>query len=244
MFISLTNKKIKNSKNIISAGINAQSQLSAIKKFQELNDINKTFFLIPNSNFKEEIKNAISSSKVKIKYTHIYDSEPTLLTKQIEKITRYSQRKQNLVDEIKRLENSQETNKENKIENLKKRDTLGGINFDSVIICDFDESLKSVATSLLYTDVPPERIYYITLNQWFNKSLLDETSLQPLYFPSINKKNYDEFVNEYNQIYNEFPNQISFLSYDLFGLVYFLIYQNNFEIDEKIFIKKTNLKEK
>ncbi len=244
LFISLTNKKIKNSKNIISAGINAQSQLSAIKKFQELNDINKTFFLIPNSNFKEEIKNAISSSKVKIKYTHIYDSEPTLLTKQIEKITRYSQRKQNLVDEIKRLENSQETNKENKIENLKKRDTLGGINFDSVIICDFDESLKSVATSLLYTDVPPERIYYITLNQWFNKSLLDETSLQPLYFPSINKKNYDEFVNEYNQIYNEFPNQISFLSYDLFGLVYFLIYQNNFEIDEKIFYKKNKFKGK
>ena len=95
---------------------------------------------------------------------------------------------------------------------------------------------------MLYTDVPPERIYYITLNQWFNKSLLDETSLQPLYFPSINKKNYDEFVNEYNQIYNEFPNQISFLSYDLFGLVYFLIYQNNFEIDEKIFYKKNKFK--
>ena len=243
-FISLTNKIIKNPKNIISAGINAQSQLNAISKFQKLNNINKTFFLIPNSNFKEEIETAISLSKINLKYTHIYDSEPTLLTKQIEKITRYPQRKQNLKDEIKRVKNSDETNKEKKIENLEKRDTLGGINFDSVIIADFDESLKSVATSLLYTDVSPERVYYITLNQWFDESLLSETSLHPIYFPSINKENYDKFIDEYRKIYNEFPNQISFLSYDLFGLVYYLIYQNNFELDEKIFYKKNKFKGK
>ena len=121
---------------------------------------------------------------------------------------------------------------------------MGGINFDSVIIADFDESLKSVATSLLYTDVPPERVYYITLNQWFDESLLSETSLHPIYFPSINKENYDKFIDEYRKIYNEFPNQISFLSYDLFGLVYYLIYQNNFELDEKIFYKKNKLKGK
>ena len=59
-FISLTNKTVKNPKNIISAGINAQSQLNAISKFQKMNDINKTFFLIPNSDFKEEIENAVS----------------------------------------------------------------------------------------------------------------------------------------------------------------------------------------
>ena len=243
-FISLTNKIIKNPKNIISAGINAQSQLNAISKFQKLNNINKTFFLIPNSNFKEEIETAISLSKIKVKYVHIYDSEPTLLTKQIEKITRYPQRKKNLKDEINRVKNSDETNKEKKIENLEKRDTLGGINFDSVIIADFDESLKSVATSLLYTDVSPERVYYITLNQWFDESLLSETSLHPIYFPSINKENYEKFIDEYRNIYNEFPNQISFLSYDLFGLIYYLIYENNFKVDEKIFYKKNKFKGK
>jgi len=193
-FISLTNKTTKNSNNIISAGINAESQLRAISKFLKLNNINKTFFLIPNSDFKEEVENAIFLSKIKIKYVHVYDTDPTLLTKQIEKITRYSQRKQNLQDEIKRLEESDENNKEKKIEKLKKKDTLGGINFDSVIISDFDESLKSVATSLLYTDVSPERIYYITLNQWFDNSLLNETSLQPIYFPSINKENFNKFI--------------------------------------------------
>jgi len=142
------------------------------------------------------------------------------------------------------VENSTEENKERKIENLKKKDTLGGINFDSVIVSDFDESLKSVFTSLLYTDISPERIYYITLNQWFDESLLKETSLQPIYFPSINKKNYDKYINEYKEVYDEYPNQLSFLSYDLVGLVYYLIFQNNFVIDEKIFYKKNKFKGK
>ena len=86
-------------------------------------------------------------------------------------------------------------NKDKKIQSLKKRDTLGNIGFDSVVIADFDENLKSVATSLLYTDVSSKRIKYITLNQWFDNSLLKETSLHPIYFPSINKNNYEKRAN-------------------------------------------------
>ena len=244
IFLSLTNKNIKNPKNIISAGINASSQIKTIMKFKKMNSIDKTIFLIPNSDFKEEIETAIFKSKIKLKHIHIYKTNPTELTKQIEKITMYQIRKQNLMDEIKRLEDSNEENKERKIKNLEKRDTLGGINFDSVIVSDFDEGLKSVFTSLLYTDVSPQRVHYITLNQWFDDSFLKEKSLQPLYFPSINKENYDEFINNYKQTYNEYPNQLSFLSYDLVGLVYYLLYQNNFEANEKIFYNKNQFKGK
>ena len=113
-----------------------------------------------------------------------------------------------------------------------------------MVISDFDESLKSVTTSLLYTDVTPKKKYFITLNQWFDESLLRETSSQPLYFPSANKNNYDNFSSEYFERYNKYPNQLSFLSYDLIGLVYYLILQNNFIIDKKIFSKKTLFKGK
>jgi hypothetical protein len=244
IFLSLTNKITNNPKNVISAGINAISQINTIIKFQKLYDIQRSIFLIPNSDFKNEIEEAISKTKIKLKDTFIYDTDPILLTAQIEKLTKYSQRKQRLENEIKSLKNSNEINKEKKIADLEKQDTFGGINFDSVIIADFDESLKSVATSLLYTDISSKRVHYICLNQWFDESLLKEISLQPIYFPSINKENYDEFVSIYFNIYQKFPNQISFLSYDLVGLVYYLIYQNNFIVNEKIFYKKNKFKGK
>ena len=243
-FLALTNKNNNFSKNIINAGINATSQLNAIDKFIKLNKIEKTIFLTPDVSFKNEIKEAISNSKIKILENYIYDTDPTKLTQQIEKITRYEVRKQNLEDEIVRLEKSDQTNKEGLIEGLKKRDTLGSVNFDSVVISDFDESLKRVTTSLLYTDISPKEKYFITLNQWFDESLLKETSTQPLYFPSANKSNYDEFSSEYYEKYNQYPNQLSFLSYDLVGLVYYLILQNNSIIDKNMFSKKTLFKGK
>ena len=243
-FLSLTNKNNNDSKNIISAGINATSQLNAIKKFIKLNEIKKTIFLTPDVSYKNEIKQAISISKIKLIKKYTYDTNPTKLTQQIEKITNYKRRKQNLKDEIKRIEKSDESNKERLIEKLKKKDTLGNVKFDSLIIADFDESLKSVTTSLLYTDISPEEKYYITLNQWFDESLLKEKSSQPIYFPSVNKKNYEEFSSEYFEIYNHYPNQLSFLSFDLIGLVYYLILQNDSVIDEKIFQKKKLFKGK
>jgi ABC-type branched-subunit amino acid transport system substrate-binding protein len=243
-FLSLTNKNDNFAKNIINVGINATSQLNAIKKFIELKDIKKTIFLTPDVDFKNEIKKAISNSKIKIIDNYIYDTDPTKLTAQIEKITHYEKRKQNLEDEIVRLEKLDETNKERLIERLKKNDTLGDVNFDSIVISDFDESLKSVTTSLLYTDISPKKKYFITLNQWFDESILKETSLQPLYFPSANKNNYDNFSSEYFEKYNEYPNQLSFLSYDLVGLIYYLILQNNSIIDKKVFTKKTFFKGK
>ena len=243
-FISLTNKIHGNPSNVISAGVNAISQINTIKKFKKLNNLERSIFLIPKKYYKKEIDLAINKTKIKLKDKFYYDSDPTLLTAQIEKLTRYAQRKKNLKDEIERLENSLDKNKEKKIENLKKKDTLGGINFDSVIIADFDESLKSVATSLLYTDVSSKRISYLTLNQWFDESLLKESSLHPIYFPSINKENYDFFIDEYNNFYESKPNQISFLSYDLVGLVYYLIYKNDFKISDNIFYKKNKFKGK
>jgi len=243
-FLSLSNKNDNISKNIINAGINATSQLKAVKKFIELNKIKKTILLTPDLNYKNEVKKAIYSSKINIIKNYIYNTEPTKLTQQIEKITHYKKRKQNLEDEIVRLDKSDQSDKEQLIEKLKKKDTLGDVKFDSIIIADFDESLKSVTTSLLYTDISPKRKYFITFNQWFDESLLKETSSQPLYFPSINKKNYEDFSLEYFEKFNQYPNPLSFLSFDLIGLVYYLILQNNSIVDEKIFTKKTLFKGK
>ena len=244
IFLSLTNKTINNPKNIISTGINSESQFNTISKFQKINEIEKTIILIPKENYKEEIEKAIQQSKIKVNKVHYYESDPTKLTNQIEEITKYFQRKQNLENEIKRLEKSNKPNKKREIEDLKKLDTLGKVDFDAIIISDFDESLKSITTSLLYTDVSPKDVYFITLNQWFDESLLKETSSQPIYFPSINKENYDYFIKTYHETFNEYPNQLSFLSYDLIGLVYYLIVKNNFVVSKKMFLKKNMFKGK
>ena len=99
-FISLTNKTMKNPQNVISAGVNSLSQINAIIKFQKLKKLKKTIFLVPDSHYEDEIKKTIKETNIKIKKLHVYKSDPTKLTKQIEKITKYKARLLDLKREI------------------------------------------------------------------------------------------------------------------------------------------------
>ena len=243
-FLSLTNKTENLPKNVVSSGVNATSQLNAIKKFLESNDFKKTIFLTPKFDFETEVKKSIKESKIKISKHYIYDKEPTKLTAQIEKITNYKIRKQNLADEVKRVENSDLVDKEQQLKKLEKKYTLGKVNFDSVIISDFNESLKSVITSLLYTDVSPKQKSIITFNQWFDKSILEDKNIQPIYYPSINNKNLEDFKQKFFKKFNQYPNHLSLLSYDLVGLIYYLSINNELADLSKMFRKKNSFKGK
>ena len=101
-FLSLTNKTINLPKNVVSGGINATSQLLTIKKFIDLNEIKETIILTPEVDYENEIKKGIKNSKIKITKHHIYNTEPTKLTEQIEEITNYKDRKKKLEDEKKK----------------------------------------------------------------------------------------------------------------------------------------------
>ena len=243
-FLSLTNKTENLPKNVVSSGVNATSQLNAIKKFLESNDFKKTIFLTPKFDFETEVKKSIKESKIKISKHYIYDKEPTKLTAQIEKITNYKKRKQNLADEVKRVENSDLVDKEQQLKKLEKKYTLGKVNFDSVIISDFNESLKSVITSLLYTDVSPKQKSIITFNQWFDKSILEDKNIQPIYYPSINNENLEDFKQKFFKKFNQYPNHLSLLSYDLVGLIYYLSINDELADLSKLFRKRNSFKGK
>ncbi len=243
-FLSLTNKILDLPKNVISAGINSTSQFNTIKKFLEKNNVERTIFLTPIREYEFEIKKGMKDSKIETYKEYDYNTDPTKLTKQIEEITKYKIRKQNLEDEITRIKNSNEPNKEKIIKRLEKRYTIGNLNFDAVVISDFDESLKSVTTSLLYTDVKPENKYFITLNQWFDESLLKETDVQPIYYPSINKENFDDYKIKYFNAFNEDPSHLSLLSYDLVGLIYYLSFKSDLTNLSRLFKKQNSFKGK
>ena len=244
IFLSLTNKVSDLPKNVISTGVNSISQLNTINKFIKSNEIKKTIFLTPDLHYKEEIKSAIKKSNIKIFKHYIYDTDPTNLTQQIEDLTNYKIRKQNLADEIKRIKDSDLADKETRIKRLEKRYTIGNVNFDSLIISDFDESLKSVITSFLYSDVSPKNKYFITFNQWFDESLLSENATQPIYFPSINKNNLEKFNSDFEKKYNHKPNHLSLLSYDLLGLIYYLSIKSDFSDINNLFKKENSFKGK
>jgi len=227
-FISFTNKTKDIPKNIISFGVNIDSQLEALKKYFDKIEVSKTLLLSPKSEFTYQSESVAKKDILKFYRTYSYDVNPKKITGEIEKITKYRERKKDLERRVKILEKSDLYKDKKELEKLEQKHTLGEINFDSVVIIDFGERLKSVLTSFSFSDVTNDEVNFFTINQWFDETLFNENSMQNLHFPSINLKNFKSFNKKYFNTYNEKPNKVSILAYDAIGLIYYCWYSNNY----------------
>ena len=229
IFLSLSNMNSAFEKNIIMMGINLESQLLSIKKFLKQSGKKKTVILYPDDKKSKHVGKKIRQVGFNNSRIFKYSSNSEILTGQIEKLTNYKQRKINLESRVKILEESEAPKDIRELNNLKQKYTLGKVNFDSIIIIDFDDGLKSVLTSLAYTDVSDKDILIITANQWFDENITAESSIKSFYFPSVNLSNFKDFNRKFFKNYNYYPNEISIISYDILGFIYYL-WKNDVDI--------------
>ena len=104
------------------------------------------------------------------------------------------------ISRVKILEEKEDEASKLELKRLEQKYTIGKVNFDSVIIIDFGDSLKSVLTSLLYSDVDQNEVLIVTVNQWFDKSIFLENSIEKLYYPSVDINNFQKYRKKYSKI--------------------------------------------
>ena len=243
-FISPSNIRPEFTNNIISVGISLESQLLALKNFISKNKKNKTVIMYPENQYTKLIEQKLDkldySSFKKFKYS----SNPEVLTGEIEILTNYSQRKRSLELRKKMFTDKEDDQSIKELERLDQLYTLGEVNFDSLIIIDFGNNLKSVLTSLVYTDVNQDKVLFTTVNQWFDESIFYENTIKNLYYPSVDYKEFKKYNNKYFKKFNSYPNEITILTYDALGLIYYAWKKNGKINSVNDFSFKANIKGK
>ena len=226
LFISPSNINPKFSNNIISIGISLESQLLALLNFIKKQKKNKTVIMYPKNQYLDLIEKELKKLNLTNVSTFTYSSNPEVLTGEIEELTNYAQRKRNLELRKKMFEDKEDEESIKELERLEQLYTLGGVHFDSVIIIDFGNNLKSVLTSLVYTDVNQKNVLFTTVNQWFDESIFYENTVKDLYYPSVNLKEFKNYNKKYFKKFNIYPNEITILTYDALGLIYYVWKKN------------------
>ena len=243
-FVSLSNINPGIKNNVISIGVGLEAQLIAIKKFLEKKNKNKIAILYPDNPYSGFIEEKLKKIKIKPFKVLKYNSDPRIITGEIEKLTNYSQRKRNLENRKKILEKRDDPASERELKILEQRYTLGKVNFDSVIVLDFGSNLKSVLASLVFADVSQKDVIFTTINQWFDKSIFFENSIKTIFYPSIDFKNFERFNKEYYKSYNQYPSEIGILAYDALGLIYYVWNKKKGIENVRDFIIKEKIKSK
>jgi len=244
IFISPSNISPVFSKNIISIGISLESQLIALTEFIKKQKKTKTIIMYPENEYVEIIEKNLENLNLKNVKKFKYSSNPEILTGEIETLTNYSQRKRNLELRKKMFEDKEDDQSIKELEQLDQLYTLGGVNFDSVIILDFGSNLKSVLTSLVYTDVNQKDVLFTTINQWFDESIFYENTIKNLYYPSVNYDEFRKYNIKYFKKFKIYPNEITILAYDALGLIYYAWKKNGQINSINNFIFKNKIKGK
>ena len=244
IFISPSNINPEISNNIISIGVSLESQLIALINFIKEQKKTKTIIMYPKNDYLELIEKKVKNLNLNNVKKFIYSSNPEILTGEIEILTNYSQRKRNLELRKKLFEDKEDYQSIKELERLEQLYTLGEVNFDSIIIVDFGNSLKSVLTSLVYSDVSQDKVLFTTVNQWFDESIFYENTIKNIYYPSVNYKEFSKYNNKYHKKFKIYPNEITILAYDALGLIYYA-WKKNGEINSvKDFLFKDKIKGK
>ena len=241
IFISLSNKEPKISNNLINIGISLESQLKTIEQFLIKQKKNKTIILYPKNEYEKFIDEKIKLLKLKNFKVFKYNSDPKFLTGEIEKLTNYSQRKKNLETRKNILKKRDDDQSKKELAILDRLYTLGDVDFDSLIVIDFGNSLKSVLASFVFSDVSDSTVLFTTVNQWFDESIFRGNSVKNLYFPSVDMEQFKKYNKNYFETFGLKPDEITILAYDALGLIYYVWNKNNginsindFFIKEKI----------
>ena len=222
IFISPSNINPEFTNNIISIGVSLESQLSTLINFIKKEKKKKTVIMYPKNQYSKFIEEKIKKLNLGNIKTFSYNPNPEVLTGEIEILTNYSQRKRSLELRKKMFEDKEDEQSIKELERLEQLYTLGNVNFDSVIIIDFGNSLKSVLTSLVYTDVDQNDVLFTTINQWFDESIFYENTIKNLYYPSVNYNEFKKYNEKYYKKFKNYPNEISILTYDALGLIYYV----------------------
>jgi hypothetical protein len=226
VFISPSNINPEFQNNIISIGISLESQMMSLIQFIKKQKKDKTLILIPKNQYTSFIENKLNKMNLKNFKIFKYNPDPKVLTGEIEILTNYSQRKKNLELRKKIFEDKEDEQSLRELKKLEQKYTLGDVNFDSLIIIDFGNSLKSVLASLIFTDVDQNKVLFTTINQWFDESIFYENSIENLYYPSVNYKEFKNYKDSYFKKFKNYPSEITILTYDAIGLIYYFWKKN------------------
>ena len=96
------------------------------------------------------------------------------------------------------------------------------LDFDTLLIADDGNRLKSIAALFALYDVTPDVVMFVGMSQWHDPSLTKEGALIGSYFPSLARPDYEAFATKYQEAYGKKPIRLASLSYDAVKLIAFL----------------------
>ena len=196
----------------------------------------KVALLYPQNNYGYNINSIIDPIAEKSNSIIInrasYKEDLTDARNAIKELSKYELRKYELERQKKILRFKDDEASKKALKKIIKFETIGEYDFTHLILPDYGIRLLEIAPLLPFYDVDPNKVQFVGTGVWDDKLFFDEPSLQGAIFSGIDEEQRLFFFKDFEKIYQEKPIRIATISYDLLGIL-------NYIINEEMTIKQT-----
>ena len=222
--ITFSNNSLVAQNNLYVFGLTLEDEVESILSYALKKGHKKFAAILPNNEYGKSIKNEIikfhSKNPSELIRSIMYETDSPDFYEIAKNISNYEQRKINLNLKIKELENQNTDKSIKELRRIKKLDTYGDLEFDSLFIgVENFQQLSMISSILPYYDVDPKRIQYLGNSIWNKNAVIKEPGLNNSLFTSYNRESALDFEEEYIEYFNQDPHPIASLAYDAVGLI-------------------------
>lgn len=212
-------------KGVYSLGLLTGEQINRIVSFAAQKGRKNLAILVPDNNTGLMIvrESIISAQNHNINITKIafYPPDTQDFAPILQKIANYEERSVRAKKTKASLAvkaNAGDKSASNALKRLERVETIGGVDFDAILIPEYGNRLKAITAMLEYYDAAEPTVKLLGTSIWEGSKLTGEGSLVGAWYPSLSRSHNDYFIRKYQQTFDEAPRNIYSFAYDAVAL--------------------------
>ena len=221
--IAFSNSRGVASDGVYILGFDPQQQVAAITKYALSQGLTRLAVLAPRGEYGDVVVQSMQATALEhggtITRSQYYDPAARDHSAAVKAVTDFDLRHKALLEQRAALEKQKDEVSKAALKRLEKLDTIGEVEFDAILLPESGQTLRALASLLLYYDVDVPRVRVLGLADWDEmRNPGRELALVGGWYAGVPPQDWDRFVVRYKQIFGKPPVRIASLAYDATAL--------------------------
>ena len=204
-------------------GFVPQQQVEAIVDYAVGQGLVRLAVLAPQDDYGfavvDSMRQAAGEFGGEIAREHFYDPSLSDYGGDVKVIADYDVRRQALLQQRAQLQRQQDEVSQQALKRLEKRDTIGDVDFEALLLPETGQQLRSLASLLTYYDVDLPAVRFLGLRNWDElQRPQTEPALVGAWYAAPSPAERDRFVSRFQTAFGTPPARLASLAYDATAL--------------------------
>ncbi|RED51439.1 amino acid/amide ABC transporter substrate-binding protein (HAAT family) [Aestuariispira insulae] len=226
--LSFSNDPSVGGNDVYSLGLSPFYEVDRLMAYAVSKGLTRIALLAPDDIYGNLIVQAAQQSLSRYggEITHLsfYNPAATDFSEQVRYISNYDSRRAALKSRVRELEQRQDEVSKAALRQLSRKETLGNVAFEAILIPTLDElTLRTLAAQLAQYEVDQPAVRFLGLSVWDEfRNLSSEPPLQGAWYIAPPDSGWRQFATRFRDNYGRLPPSIAALSYEAMALTILL----------------------